>query len=175
MNLKLIGGLLASAMMIMTSAAAELKAGDTAPDFELKGSDGKTYKLSEFKGKQPVVVAWFPKAFTPGCTTECKTMKEQGEKIKAYNAAYFTASVDDAETNKKFAESLSLDFPILSDPTKETAKAYGVLRPDGNVSNRWTFYIDKEGKITHVDKAVKPAEHADAIASQLKAMGAAKK
>ncbi len=173
--MKLIGGLLAGVMTMMSAMAADLKVGDPAPNFELKGSDGKTYKLSEFKGKQPVVVAWFPKAFTPGCTTECKTMKEQGSKIKAYDAAYFTASVDDAQKNKEFAESLSLDFPILSDPTKETAKAYGVLRPDGNVSNRWTFYIDKDGKIAHVDKNVKPAEHADAIAAQLKTMGVAKK
>ena len=162
-------------MLFMNTVGAELKAGDPAPDFELKGSDGKTYKLSDFKGKKPVVVAWFPKAFTGGCTIECKTMKEQGGKIKAYDVAYFTASVDDAETNKKFAESLQLDYPILSDPTKETAKAYGVLRPEGGVANRWTFYIDNKGKIAHVDKAVKPAEHADAIANQLMAMNVAKK
>lgn len=167
--------ILTGAIMLMNGMAAELKVGDKAPDFELKGSDGKTYKLSEFKGKKPVVVAWYPKAFTPGCTIECKTMKEQGEKIKAYDVAYFTASVDDAETNKKFAESLTLDYPILSDPSKETAKAYGVLKPEGNVANRWTFYIDKDGKIAHVDKAVKPAEHADAIANQLNQMKAAKK
>lgn len=175
MKLRLLSTILASAGLLVSALGAELKAGDAAPDFELKGSDGKTYKLSEFKGKKPVVVAWFPKAFTGGCTIECKTMKEQGDKLRAYDAAYFTASVDDAETNKKFAESLSLDYPILSDPSTETAKAYGVLRPDGGVSNRWTFYIDKEGKIAHVDKAVKPAEHADAIAAKLKEMGAAKK
>src|SRR6187399_1757479 len=89
------------------ASAAELKVGDNAPDFEMKGSDGKTYKLSDFKGKKPVVIAWFPKAFTPGCTKECKAMTEQGGEIKKYDVAYFTASVDDAEQNKKFAESLS--------------------------------------------------------------------
>jgi thioredoxin-dependent peroxiredoxin len=175
MNKSLFTGILAGAIMIMNSMAGELKTGDPAPDFNLKGSDGKTYKLSDFKGKQPVVVAWFPKAFTPGCTIECKTMKEQGEKLKAYDVAYFTASVDDAETNRKFAESLNLDYPILSDPTKETAKAYGVLKPEGNYANRWTFFIDKDGKIAHVDKAVKPAEHADAISNQLKEMKVTRK
>src|SRR5262245_6535185 len=87
-------------------SAQTLKAGDAAPDFSLTGSDGKTYKLSDFKGKQAVVVAWFPKAFTGGCTAECKSMRETGGEIRKYDVAYFTASVDPAETNKKFAESL---------------------------------------------------------------------
>ena len=90
--------------------AASPKVGDEAPDFELKGSDGKTYKLSDFKGKKPVVIAWYPKAFTPGCTKECKAVAEQGDEIRKFDVAYFTASVDDAETNKKFAESLTLDY-----------------------------------------------------------------
>ena len=90
--------------------AADLKPGDTAPDFSLQGTDGKTYKLSDLAGKT-VVVAWFPKAFTGGCTKECKSLKESGETIRAYDVKYFAASVDDPETNKKFAESLELDFP----------------------------------------------------------------
>lgn len=155
---------------LASTMGADLKPGDPAPDFELKGSDGKTYKLSELKGKKPVVLAWYPKAFTPGCTAECKSMKEQGAEIREQNAAYFTASVDDAETNKKFAESLSLDYPILSDPTRETAKAYGVLN-DRNMANRWTFYIDKEGKISHIDKSVKTGQHGSDIAAKLKELG----
>src|SRR5262245_14338473 len=67
------------AALVVPAVRAELKEGDQAPDFELKASDGKTYKLSDLKGKF-VVIAWFPKAFTPGCTTECKSMKENGEK-----------------------------------------------------------------------------------------------
>ena len=112
-----------------TGDAVELKVGDKAPDFSLVGTDGKTHKLSELRGKT-VVVAWFPKAFTGGCTTQCKALKESGEAIRAYDVAYFAASVDDAETNKKFAESLELDFPVLSDPDKSTAKAYGVVTAD---------------------------------------------
>jgi len=151
-------------------SAAELKVGDNAPNFELKGSDGKTYRLSDFKGKKPVVIAWFPKAFTGGCTKECKAMKEQGEAIRKYDAAYFTASVDDAEQNKKFAESLNLDYPILSDPTKETAKAYGVLNERG-MANRWTFYIDKNGKIAHIDQKVNTETHGNDIATELNSLG----
>ena len=80
-----------------------LKVGDKAPDFELKGSDGKTYSLSQFRGKSPVVIAWFPKAFTQGCTIECKSLAANGTKIREYDVAYFMASVDKLEDNTKFA------------------------------------------------------------------------
>lgn len=154
--------------------AAPLKAGDPAPDFKMQGSDGKTHKLSDYKGKKPIVIAWFPKAFTGGCTKECKAMKEQGDEIRKYDVAYFTASVDDAETNKKFAESLSLDYPILSDPSKEAAKNFGVLNERG-MANRWTFFIDKDGKIAKVDQKVNTENHGKDIAASLKEIGAAAK
>src|ERR1700688_2913624 len=81
-------------------AVAELKVGDKAPDFTLKASDGKTYSLSDFKGKKGVVIAWFPRAFTGGCTKECKSFKANSEALKATNVAYFTASVDPLEGDK---------------------------------------------------------------------------
>ena len=116
--------------------AEELKVGDKAPNFELQASDGKTYKLSDFAGKQAVVLAWFPAAFTQGCTIECKSLAEHA------------------------------DFPLLSDPTKKTAEAYGVLNAKGFAS-RWTFYIDKSGNIAYIDKAVKPATSAEDMAAKL--------
>src|SRR3954464_11043875 len=108
----------------LTAPAAELKVGDAAPDFTLKGSDGKTYKLSDFKGKQAVVVAWFPKAFTGGCTAECKSLAANTDKIRKYDVSFFMASVDQVEGekgNKAFAESEKADFPMLSDDTKAVA------------------------------------------------------
>jgi peroxiredoxin Q/BCP len=160
----------AGLLMAMPSSAAELSVGDTAPDFTLQASDGKTYKLSQFKGKQPVVVAWFPAAFTRGCTIECKSLAENSDKIRQFNVSYFMASVDPIEGekgNKAFAEAQKADFPLLSDPNKQVATAYGVLNENG-VANRWTFYIDKNGKITAIDKAVQPATSAEDMLAKLK-------
>jgi peroxiredoxin Q/BCP len=163
--------ILAAVLTMATSTSAqtpapELKVGDQAPDFSLQGSDGKTYRLSDFKGKKAVVVAWFPKAFTSGCTIECKSLAANGEKIRKFNVAYFMASVDPVEANKGFAEQEKADFPLLSDPSKETAKAYGVLN-QGGLARRWTFYIGKDGKILGIDKEVKPPSSAEDMIAKL--------
>lgn len=89
--------------------------------------------------------------------------------------AYFTASCDDAETNKKFAESLGADYPILSDPGRETARAYGVVTGDKKNASRWTFYIGKDGKVLFVDDKVKAGSHGADIAAKLKELGVAEK
>ena len=169
-----IAALLATVFAVSALADAP-QPGDPAPDFKLKGSDGKEYALADFAGKQAVVIAWFPKAFTRGCTAECKNMKEEGEAIRKYDVAYFTASVDNAEDNTKFAESLGLDFPILSDPSKETAKAYGVVHEGRPVAERWTFYIGTDGKVKAVDQKVNAAQHAKDIVKQLEQLGVKKK
>jgi peroxiredoxin Q/BCP len=167
----------------ISAQQAELKVGDTPPDFSLQATDGKTYKLSDFKGKKAVVLAWFPKAFTQGCTIECKSLAENGDKIKKYDVAYFMASVDPIEDNIAFAKATSVklgdkvvekkeaDFPMLSDPTKATAKAYGVLNEQRGFANRWTFYIGKDGKIASIDKAVRPATSAEDMAAKLGEIG----
>src|SRR5438270_9992662 len=120
--------LLAATLVLgLASAAAaqtaDLKVGDQAPNFKLQATDGKTYQLSDFKGKQAVVLAWFPAAFTRGCTIECKSLSEHGDMIEKYNVTYFMASVDPIEGekgNKAFAEAHNAHFPLLSDPGKDT-------------------------------------------------------
>src|SRR5688572_4549247 len=170
--MKLMIALTAFGLFGLAGAGAEpLKAGDQAPDFSLQGSDGKTYKLSDFKGKKAVVIAWYPKAFTGGCTAECKSMRANSEGLKKFDAVYFAASCDDAETNKKFAESLNADYPILSDPNCETAKAYGIVPAERKTSSRVTFYIGKDGKILHVDDKVKTGTHGADITAKLKELG----
>jgi thioredoxin-dependent peroxiredoxin len=150
--------------------AAELKVGDAAPEFSLAGSDGKTHRLSDYRGRA-VVLAWFPKAFTGGWTKECKSLRESGDKIRAFDVAYFAASVDDAKKNKEFAESLSADYPILADPEKVAAGAYGVVMPVVGLAKRWTFYVDKAGKIAFIDKDVKVDSAGTDIAAKLQELG----
>jgi len=171
--------------MALPVRAQELKVGDAAPNFKLEATDGKTYQLSDFKGKQAVVVAWFPAAFTRGCTIECKSLADNGDKLRTIDVSYFMASVDSLDKNMAFAketkvdlqgrggastgvivEKKEADFPLLSDPTKATATAYGVLN-QGGVANRWTFYIDKNGVIALIDKTVMPATSAEDMITKL--------
>ena len=179
MRVLLTMGLVATlAAGAMAQSPVELKVGDTAPDFTLQGTDGKAHKLSDYRGKQAVVIAWFPRAFTQGCTIECKSLADNGDKIKKFDVTYFMASVDPLEENVKFAKATSVklgdqmvdkkeaDFPLLSDPTKETATKYGVLNARG-MANRWTFYIDKSGKIAAIDTAVKPPTSAEDMLAKL--------
>jgi len=166
-------GLLTALSVSLSAQSTELKVGDPAPNFKLQASDGKTYQLSDFKGKKAVVIAWFPKAFTKGCTIECKSLAENGTKIREYDVAYFMASVDPLDQNTKFAAEQKADFPLLSDPTKETATAFGVLMPAG-IANRWTFYIDKDGRVAAIDKAVKPDTSAQDMVAKLGELKVAK-
>jgi len=155
------------------AGADDLKVGDKAPAFSLEGTDGKTYSLDQFKGKKAVVIAWFPKADTPGCTAECKSFRENSEVLKPLNVAYFTASVDPVAANKAFAAKLGLDYPILSDPEKTVATAYGVVHVGRPVAERWTFYIDKAGIIKAIDKKINTKQAGADLASKLKELGLA--
>ena len=157
-------------------ALAELpKVGDKAPDFEMQGSDGKTYTSSDFFGKQAVIIAWFPRAFTGGCTIECKSLKEQGAMLKKFDVAYFTASTDPVEKNADFAKSLDLDYPILCDPNGKHAALFGVLKSTGNAAERVSFIIGKDGTILAVDKENNTKDHGQDLADQLEKLGVAKK
>lgn len=154
------------------AAGSELEVGDPAPGFTLEGRDGRTYSLSDYVGRQAVVIAWFPKAYTRGCTIECKSLAENGHLIRRFDVSYFMASVDPIEDNIGFAEQQKADFPLLSDPTKETARAYGVLSFAG-FAKRHTIYIAKDGTIAAIDTDVRPATSAEDIATRLGELGVA--
>ncbi|MEM8497562.1 MAG: redoxin domain-containing protein [Pseudomonadota bacterium] len=156
----------------LTFAASALEVGDNAPDFSLAASDGKTYRLADFKGKQAFVIAWFPRAYTSGCTIECKSLAENGELIRAFDVTYFMASVDPLADNIGFAKQQKADFPLLSDPEKEVAKAYGVLSA-GGYAKRHTIYVDKQGVVSKIDRSVKPASSAQDMAATLAVLGVA--
>lgn len=153
-------------MGLAHSVAYALQPGDMAPDFRLPGSDGNTYQLSDYRGKQAVVLAWFPKAYTYGCTIECKSLAENGDKIRAFDVTYFMASVDPLIDNKGFAQETGADFPLLSDESKTAAKAYQVLHDKG-YAMRHTYYIGIDGTILAIDKNVRPETSAEDMIENL--------
>lgn len=89
--------------------------------------------------------------------------------------ALFAASVDTPDDNRKFAESLGLDYPLLSDPGRDVAAAYGVVTPERQFANRWTFYIGVDGKILHIEKKVSPATAGQDVAAKLAELGIARR
>ena len=161
---------LSAGLAMLAAPASALVVGDPAPDFELPGSDGQIYRLADYRGKQAVVLAWFPKAYTYGCTIECKSLAENGHLIREFDVAYFMASVDPLAKNKGFAAETGADFPLLSDEDKSVAKAYGVLHMLG-FAKRHTIYIGVDGRVLKVDTDVRPATSAEDMVATLSELG----
>ena len=168
--MKIMGQTVATLALLFCGACVSLEVGDTAPDFTLQASDGNTYSLDQFKGKQAIVIAWYPMAFTHGCTIECKSLAENGHLLNQFDVTYFMASVDSLEKNTSFAEATKADFPLLSDPSKKVAKAYDVLALYG-FPKRHTIYISKEGEILMVDRKINAATSAEDMAANLEKLG----
>ncbi|HLR12900.1 MAG TPA: peroxiredoxin [Burkholderiaceae bacterium] len=162
--------LFGGSLMLAATSAGALQVGDMAPDFALPGTDDKTYRLSDYRGKQAVVLAWFPKAYTSGCTIECKSLTEKGHLIQEFDTTYFMASVDPLADNKGFAMETGADFPLLSDTDKSVAEAYDVLHPQG-FARRQTFYIGTDGRILKIDADIQPETSAEDIAATLDELG----
>ena len=139
--------------------------------FTLPGTDGNfAHRLSDYAGRW-VVLAFFPKAYTGGCTIECKALRDASQELGAFDVAYFMASTDNLEDNQGFAAQNNANFPLLSDASKTVADAYGVLRDNG-LARRWTFYIDPKGIIQRVDRAVDPASAGATLVKNLRSLGA---
>ncbi len=100
-----------------------------------------------------------------------KSLRESGDALRRFDVTYYAASTDAPDKNRKFAESLEADFPILSDPDGTVAESYGVRMPLVGVASRWTFYIGKDGRILDIDKQVKAATHGEAVAKRLGELG----
>lgn len=159
------------ALAAPAAAAAELAVGDAAPAFSLPGTDGRVHALADHRGKRGVVIAWFPAAFTPGCTAELQDLRDQSAAIAGYDVAVYLASVDTPEKNKDFAEAEGAKQVVLSDPGGETAQAYGVVGPAGLYANRWTFYLDADGRILEIDKQVSTGTAGRDLARKLGELG----
>ena len=164
----LIAVALMSFSQLSGASTQPLQVGDKAPSFDLPGTDGRSHALPlPINADTPwTVLAWFPKAYTSGCTIECRSLAQNGHLIKKFNVRYFMLSVDPIETNKAFAADESADFPLLSDATTEIAEKYGVLSPRG-YAKRQTFYVDPQGTIQAIDRKVNPKTSAEDMAMYL--------
>lgn len=125
-----------------------LQAGEVAPDFELPASGGRAIKLSDYRGKKHVLLAFYPFAFSPVCSLQLPGLQENLVKFKRLNAEVLGISVNSKHSSAAFAEHLHLEFPLLSDFEKKVTKAYGVLR-EGGFAERALFVIDKNGVIAY--------------------------
>ena len=164
----LIAVALMSFSQLSAASTQPLQVGDKAPSFDLPGTDGRSHALPLPNNADTpwTVLAWFPKAYTSGCTIECRSLAQNGHLIKKFNVRYFMLSVDPIETNKAFAADESADFPLLSDATTEIAEKYGVLSPRG-YAKRQTFYVDPQGTIQAIDRKVNPKTSAEDMAMYL--------
>ena len=134
--------------------------GDYAPDFEAESTIGKI-KLSDFKGKN-VVLYFYPKSFTPGCTRELQRFVELYDEFKKFNTEIIGVSADSITTQKRFAEKYGAKFPLVDDKQKKIIETYGVLNEKGTSAQRVTFIIDSNGKVVEIlSKLKKAEEHAD--------------
>lgn len=144
---------LACTLFAQAPPKTHLKVGDAAPEFTLPSTAGKPVKLSDFKGKKNVVLAFYPAAFTGGCTKEMQAYQLGLDKFDGADTQVFGVSTDNTPSQRKFAEELKVTFPMLSDfTTRQASKDYGVLMPDRGIANRTTFVIDKDGRIQHIEE-----------------------
>jgi len=147
------------AATLIARAAETPKVGDKAPAFEAKDQDGKTVKLSDFAGKQVVLLYFYPKDQTPGCTKEACGFRDRLDDLKKKNVAVLGVSRDDAESHKKFIAKESLNFPLLADTDGKLTEAYGAVMAGRPMSRRVSFLIDKSGKIVHVTDSPSADKH----------------
>jgi len=146
-----------------------VKVGDTAPNFYGPTSDGS--KLIDFRGRKNVVLYFYPKDDTPGCTKEACSFRDNLKAIREMGSEVVGISVDDVDSHKKFTEKYHLPFPLVSDPDKKIATAYGVLRDPPTMTNRVTFIIDKNGKIANIFPKVDVTQHTEEVVAALKKLG----
>lgn len=147
-----------AAALFAAPAAADVEVGEEAPDFTLTDEQGNAVTLSSFRGKRNVLLAFFPQAFTGGCTREFKSLGKAHPDIEAANIEILGISADAPEKLARFVAALGLQFRLLSDPDLETARTWGVYvaTPKGGFASRSVFLLDKEGKVFWLDRDFPP-------------------
>ena len=169
MTLKYLMSVTAALLALTMAHAAETpKAGDTAPLFRALDQDGNAVKLTDFTGKQAVLLYFYPKDNTPGCTKEACGFRDQMADLKKQGVAVLGVSRDDAASHKKFIADHKLNFPLLTDTDGLVTEKYGAGMPGRKMSRRVSFLIDKEGKIVHVTDTPSADKH---LSEMKEAMG----
>ena len=143
-----------------------IEEGKPAPDFELESDSGETVKLSDLRGK-PVVLYFYPKDDTPGCTQQASGIRDSWDKFQRAGAEVFGISADTRASHERFKAKYSLPFTLLADPEHKLAEPYGVGREGKNSYERSTFVIDADGNVAKIMRRVKPDEHADQVLAAL--------
>ena len=172
----LAAALLAVTASVFAQAPATAPAeGTAAPDFKLQDQKGEWQTLKQYKGKW-VVLYFYPKDETPGCTTQACELRDNIFAFRKENAVILGVSVDDVASHEKFAKEHSLPFDILADPKHEASEKYGVLTTFGTtqLASRQTFLISPDGKIVKHWAKVDPKGHSDMVLAEIKAHSAAK-
>jgi thioredoxin-dependent peroxiredoxin len=169
--LSLLVGVLISLPTIVNAAGDLPEVSTIAPDFQLTTNEGNQTRLRDYRG-QWVVLYFYPKDFTSGCTLEAHNFQRDVEKYAQMNAVILGVSVDTAESHKSFCAKEGLNFKLLSDPDARASAAYGsVMDYNGaKLSTRNTFIIDPAGKIAKVFVGVKPGGHSEEVLSALVAL-----
>ena len=133
------------------SQTSKIKVGDKIPDFVLKDQDNFDFNIDQFRGKQMMVIYFYPKDDTPGCTTEACSFRDQYEIFTDLNVKVIGISADDVASHKKFAEKYNLPFTLLADTDKKVQKLFGVPRSLlGMIPGRVTYIVNKEGEVVHI-------------------------
>ncbi|MGA7615816.1 MAG: peroxiredoxin [Thermoanaerobaculia bacterium] len=168
MKKRWVHGIVASLFIASAAFAAAPQVGQQAPDFSLVSSEGKPTSLKDFRGKW-VVLYFYPKDFTSGCTLEAKSFQRDLAEYEKANAVIVGVSVDSAESHKSFCAKEGLRFHLLSDPAGKVSTTYGsVMEYEGSTySARNTFLIDPEGRIVKTFMGVKPAGHSEEVLAAL--------
>jgi peroxiredoxin Q/BCP len=142
--------------------------GELVPDFTLEDQDGKSHTLSQYRGKK-VVLYFYPKDMTPGCTVQAEGMRDSMNDLEAKEIVVLGVSVDDVKSHKKFVEKHNLNFPLLADTDKKVVEEYGVWKEKSMFGKKYmgiqrdTFLIDEEGKLIQHFKKVNPLKHAGQV------------
>jgi len=174
MNKIFLSGMVGLITLALVQAAETQKqpaAGTPAPDFSLTTSDGGQVSLKDYRGKW-VVLYFYPKDFTSGCTIEARNFQRDLEKYEQAGAVVLGVSVDTAQSHKDFCAKEGLNFKLLADPDAKVSAEYGSMMDykGAKMAARNTFIIDPQGKIVKVYKGVKPTDHSEQVLKDLAAL-----